>query len=80
MLDPGEVAGFGWRKSGEVAAVGVVDPDVIPPLFQGKGRIGDDAVEGGEAVARIKGGQTQRVAAFDMEVFRTVEKKVHSGD
>jgi hypothetical protein len=80
VLNPGEVAGFGWRQPGKVAAVGVVDPDVVSPLFQGEGRIGDHAVKGGEAVARIKGGQAQGVAAFDMEIFRAMEKEVHPGN
>ena len=51
VLNPGEVAGFSWRQPGKVAAVGVVDPDIVPPLFQGEGRISDYAVKGGEAVA-----------------------------
>lgn len=80
MLHPGEVAALGGRHPGEVAAIGIAGPDFVAPLLQREGRIGDDAVEGGEAVPQEKGGIPQGVATHDLKVRRAVQKEVHAGD
>ena len=80
VLNPGEVAALGGRHPGEVAAVRIAGPDLVAPLLEREGRIGDDAVEGGEAVAEEKRGAAQGIAAHDLEVRRAVQEKIHAGD
>jgi hypothetical protein len=46
VLHPSEVAARIGGQSGERAAPRVVFPNHSSPLFQGEGRIGDDAVGG----------------------------------
>ena len=51
-----------------------------PHFSSENGRIGDDAVEGGEVVAGEEGRLAQRVAADDLEIRRAVQKEVHPRD
>jgi len=80
VLHPCEVAAFGGRHAGEVAAIGIAGPDFVAPFLQREGRIGDNAVEGGEAVAEEEGGIPQGVATHDLKVRRAVQEEVHAGD
>ena len=80
VLHPGVVAALAGRHPGEVAAVGIAGPDLLAPLLQRERRIGDDAVEGGEAVAREERRVAQRVAAHDLEVLGAVQEQVHPRD
>ena len=80
VLHPGEVAADWRRQTGEVAAEGIVGPQFLAPLLQRERRIGDHAVEGGEAVAVEEGRVAQRVAAHDLEILDAVQEQVHPGD
>jgi hypothetical protein len=33
VLHPGKISGLGWRQTGKIAAVWVIEPDVVTPLF-----------------------------------------------
>lgn len=80
VLGPGEVAILCRWHASEVASVGVLGPDLVPPLLQGERRVGDDAVERGEAPAGVECRVTQGISALYVEVLRAVEKEVHPGD
>src|SRR6266478_98938 len=62
VLHPGVVTALGWRHAGEVASVGIVAPDLVAPLFEGEGWIGDDAIERRQVVTREERWTAQRVA------------------
>ena len=68
VLHPGVVAAFARRHAGEVPSVRIAGPDFVAPFLQREGRIGDDAVERGEVVAREERRVAQRVAAHDLEI------------
>ena len=80
VLHPGVVAALVRRHAGEVASVGIAGPDLVAPLLQRERRIGDDAVERRQVVAREERRVAQRVAANDLEVRGAVQEQVHPGD
>jgi len=80
VLHPREVAGLLRRGAGDVPLVRVGLPLADAPLFEREGRVGDDAVELGQGVARQEFRLPQGVAAGDLEVFDVVEQQVHPGD
>ena len=80
VLHEGVVAALGGWHAGKVAAIGVAGPDFVAPFLQRERRIGDDAIEGGKAVAEEECWIPQCVAANDLEVRRTVQEEIHAGD
>ena len=82
VLDPGVVAVALRRQAVRGAAPRVGFPDLAAPLLERERRIGDDAVEGGEAAGARVGERraAERVLADDLEVLDAVEHEVHAGD
>ena len=82
VLDPGVVAVARRAAGRSRAAPRIGLPDLSAPLLEREGRIGDHAVEGGEASGRRIGerGAPERVLADDLEVLDAVEDEVHPGD
>ena len=82
VLDPGVVAVALRRQTEGGATPGVGFPDLPAPLLERERRIGDHAVERGQAAgARVgEGGAAERVLAHDLEVLDAVEHEVHAGD
>src|SRR5215470_2163111 len=80
VLHPGVVTTFGRRHAGEVPSVGIVAPDLVTPFFEGEGRIGDDAIERRQVIAREERRITQRVATYDLKIRRAMEEEVHPGN
>ena len=82
VLDPGVVAVALWRQPVGCAAPRVGFPDLAAPLLERERRIGDHAVERGQAArARVgEGRAAERVLADDLEVLDAVQHQVHAGD
>jgi hypothetical protein len=80
VLHPREVTAGRGRQTGKVAAEGIVQPQVLAPLFQRERRIGDDAVERSQPIDLEEGRVAQRVAAHHLEVLDAVEEQVHPRD
>ena len=82
VLDPGVVAVAVRRQAVRGAAPRVGLPDLAAPLLERERRIGDHAVEGGEAAGARVGERraAERVLAHDLEVLDAVEHEVHPGD
>jgi hypothetical protein len=80
VLHEGVVAALRGRHAGEVPAIGIAGPNLVTPFLQGEGRIGDDAVEGGEVVAGVERRVPQGVAAHDLEIRGPVQEEVDAGD
>ncbi len=78
----GVVALLGGRRAeGLEALVGVVERiEAGAPALVGKGRIGDDVVEGLERVAVLELGIGQRVALHDQRGGVVVQDHVHAGE
>src|SRR5260370_40364093 len=80
VLHPGIVAtGARWHAR-DTAPIGIFGPDVLPPTFQGEGRIGDHAVKSGKTAFIEESGMAQRVVAHNMKVFDAVQEKIDAGD
>ncbi len=77
----GVVALFGGRDAVRIEAVErvVVGIESGAPAFVGKGRVGDDVVEGLEGVAVFEEGVGEGVALFDFGFGMVVEDHVHVG-
>src|SRR3954469_14811989 len=84
MLNEGEIS-IAFRRAPvlippELVAVA---PDLVPPAFQGKRRIGEDTVEspkGLHAIASQMLGVEQSVTTGDQRIVDVVQEQVHLGD
>ena len=74
VLHPGVVAVLGRRNAGEVPAVRIAGPNLIIPLFEREGRIGDDAIESGEIVTGEECRLAKRVTPDDQEIGGAMQK------
>ena len=80
VLDEGVVPTLGRRHAREVATVRVAGPDIVAPLLQGEGGIGNHAIESGKAVGGVEGGIAQSIATDNLKVRCAVEEEVHPGN
>src|ERR1035437_9294151 len=77
VLHPGVVAVLGRWHAGEVPAVRIAGPDLVPPLFEREGGIGEDAIESGEIVTGEERRLAKCVAADYLEIGGAMQKQVH---
>ena len=80
VLHPGIVTAFSRRHACEVASVGIITPHLVAPLFEGEGRIGDDAIERRQVVTRKERRAAQRVAAHHLKIRGAMQEEVHAGN
>ena len=80
MLYPGVVAALCGGRPAKLRPYGSLVQTSSPHFFERERRIGDDAIEGGETVAREERGLAQRVAAHDLEILDAVQEQVHARD